>query len=414
MQIISTATTVQPEKNISIDANKAPAAEAPRVTKNNEETTTAADQHKSEQKDFSAMINDQAKKQDVVPSKSIKVVAETAIKLLVEDQPALLKEQKLDSKLPLVVKMNAKHSQEFEAAKKKGLVKDADLKADEEDADQLNESFVVKESALDETVIPLLVLNVGDKKEQKKAQNGAEEDSVALKLSELSVQTNNSVDSAPADASAVEVKPAGDHQNVKETSLQMNTTASSEKAEIQNVNLADAQASEPIVLVSDRRPQVDLSEAKPLEPSILIRQALRESGNAEIVQRAQFVLREHGAGEIRLTLKPESLGTVRINLSLDDHQVLGRIVVDSAEVKAAFDDNIADLRERMQRSGFTMGNLDVSVGQRNQDGQSFGQGEQGNQPFFSDRYREGSRAFTQVQEISRADSYRSVLVDMRA
>ena len=63
---------------------------------------------------------------------------------------------------------------------------------------------------------------------------------------------------------------------------------------------------------------------------------LREMAGSELVRASTMVLRD-GGGEIRLVLKPESLGSVRIRMNLVDNAIEGRIIVDSAAVKHVFD-----------------------------------------------------------------------------
>ncbi len=141
---------------------------------------------------------------------------------------------------------------------------------------------------------------------------------------------------------------------------------------------------EAVVVVNDRRTaesstpaELGLSEAS-FEESLLevkeptvrgVRQALTESGNGEIVRRAQIILNGQDSGEIRLTLRPEHLGTVRIHLNMEDGRVLGRIMVADTMVKAAFDDNMSDLRDSFLKNGL-QGELDVSVGDNRNGGAS--------------------------------------------
>ncbi|NIZ19385.1 flagellar hook-length control protein FliK [Entomospira culicis] len=99
-------------------------------------------------------------------------------------------------------------------------------------------------------------------------------------------------------------------------------------------------------------PKPLLDVAQKLEIQNAVRQALLQGGNTEIVQRAQFVVRTEEMGEIRLMLRPEHLGTVRVNLVVEDGRILGRIVVANEHVKAAFDDNMKDLRDAFLKSGF--------------------------------------------------------------
>ena len=89
---------------------------------------------------------------------------------------------------------------------------------------------------------------------------------------------------------------------------------------------------------------------------------LREEGNERIVRSARVVLRDRDNGEIRLILKPERLGEVRIRLSLKDNLIGGRILVENENVREAFERNLPELAAAFRDSGFDVGSLDVSVG----------------------------------------------------
>lgn len=88
---------------------------------------------------------------------------------------------------------------------------------------------------------------------------------------------------------------------------------------------------------------------------------LRDMAGSELVRASTMVLRD-GGGEIRLVLKPESLGSVRVRMNLVDNHIEGRIIVDSAAVKHVFDGSVDALRRALTAEGFQMGSLQVSVG----------------------------------------------------
>ncbi len=87
---------------------------------------------------------------------------------------------------------------------------------------------------------------------------------------------------------------------------------------------------------------------------------IREMTGADLVRTAGLVVRD-GGGEIRLTLKPESLGSVRIRLSLADGMVEGRIIVDTPEARQAFEAGLDSLTRALHADGFQTGSLSVSV-----------------------------------------------------
>lgn len=105
---------------------------------------------------------------------------------------------------------------------------------------------------------------------------------------------------------------------------------------------------------------------------------LRESGNLDIIQNAKMVLKDNNSGEIRLLMKPESLGYVRIKLTIEDNNIAGKIIVDNNSVKEIFESNMENLARSFRENGYSSANIDVSVGgeksgneKRNSDGSRF-------------------------------------------
>ncbi len=88
---------------------------------------------------------------------------------------------------------------------------------------------------------------------------------------------------------------------------------------------------------------------------------LRESVNSQIVKQAGIVVKGNGTGEIKLVMKPESLGKVRIQLSLNDNHIAGRIIVENNIVREIFESNLENLYKAFGSEGFEAGRLDVCV-----------------------------------------------------
>jgi len=89
-------------------------------------------------------------------------------------------------------------------------------------------------------------------------------------------------------------------------------------------------------------------------------QALR----SEVVRHSTMILRNDGQGELRLILKPESLGQVRIRLSMNNNHIEGRIIVENSTVKDMFDSNLAHLSQAFEKEGFSSASLEVAVGHK--------------------------------------------------
>jgi len=101
-----------------------------------------------------------------------------------------------------------------------------------------------------------------------------------------------------------------------------------------------------------------------------LQRAFLERTIPEVVQRTQIILREGGEGEIRLVLKPESLGSVRVRLQIGDSHLEGRIIVENNSVKELFESGLDQLKTALKGEGFQTANLEVTVGQGNTNGQS--------------------------------------------
>jgi hypothetical protein len=98
------------------------------------------------------------------------------------------------------------------------------------------------------------------------------------------------------------------------------------------------------------------------------------------------MLRDGGEGTIRLSLKPESLGNVKIRLEMTDNKIAGQIIVESDEALRAFEQEIRALEQAFRESGFEGASLEMAVaadGGQNGAGGQWKEGEAS--PFFSER-----------------------------
>jgi len=81
----------------------------------------------------------------------------------------------------------------------------------------------------------------------------------------------------------------------------------------------------------------------------------------EMVKHTGLILKDGGGGEIHLVLKPESLGSVRVRLNLDDNHIVGKIIVDNNTVKQIMEENLGHLETALQQNGYQAAAFDVSV-----------------------------------------------------
>ncbi|MDC7220160.1 MAG: flagellar hook-length control protein FliK [Spirochaetales bacterium] len=104
------------------------------------------------------------------------------------------------------------------------------------------------------------------------------------------------------------------------------------------------------------------------EVSRMFQDYMNETGNKELVRKIDFILKNDNAGEIKLILKPEALGNVRINLSLNDNHLAGKIFVDNSSVRDIFLNNMDELTSILKENGYEEAALEVWVGQEGRDG----------------------------------------------
>ena len=94
-----------------------------------------------------------------------------------------------------------------------------------------------------------------------------------------------------------------------------------------------------------------------------LHQFLKTTGKDNILQHARFVIRSGQEGDIRLLLKPEELGSVRVNLHLNNQFLNGRIVVDNPVARTLIEHNLPDLLRAFRENGIDIGSLDVTLDQ---------------------------------------------------
>jgi flagellar hook-length control protein FliK len=117
---------------------------------------------------------------------------------------------------------------------------------------------------------------------------------------------------------------------------------------------------------------------------------LREHLRDDIVRNASIVLRDGGEGTIRLALKPESLGNVKIRLEMTENKIAGKITVESEEAFRAFERELRAMERAFRDSGFDGATLEMAVSADGGRGSPGRQGEEGPVPYFSSRFRQGA------------------------
>jgi flagellar hook-length control protein FliK len=119
----------------------------------------------------------------------------------------------------------------------------------------------------------------------------------------------------------------------------------------------------------------------------MLARELHENLNGDIVRHASVMLRDGGEGTIRLSLRPETLGSVKIRLEITENKIMGRITVESDEAFKAFEQELHSLEESFLDSGFDGANLEMAF--FSEGGQEGRRGREGDS-LFSGRFAASS------------------------
>jgi flagellar hook-length control protein FliK len=110
------------------------------------------------------------------------------------------------------------------------------------------------------------------------------------------------------------------------------------------------------------------NQAKGSMENFLARE-LHSNLNGDIVRQAQLQLRSSNEATIKLALKPESLGNVKIRLEMTENKVTGKIIVESEEALRAFNEEVHNIEEAFRDSGFAGASIETHLAESGGGGQ---------------------------------------------
>lgn len=90
-------------------------------------------------------------------------------------------------------------------------------------------------------------------------------------------------------------------------------------------------------------------------------QSLRTTVPTDVVELARVVRRTAQSGEIRLVLKPEDLGRIRIRLDVSDGRIAGEIHVENTSIRRIVQENLPALERALAEAGLQANGLEVTV-----------------------------------------------------
>ncbi len=116
----------------------------------------------------------------------------------------------------------------------------------------------------------------------------------------------------------------------------------------------------PGTLAGEENRAADRREGEGKNFASMLSQELRNNAS-DFVKTGAIVLRDNNAGTIRLTLHPESLGSVKIKLELSgERRISGKIVVSSEEAYEAFNESLSGLQDAFVEGGFESAGFDLA------------------------------------------------------
>ncbi|GHV54923.1 hypothetical protein AGMMS49579_16480 [Spirochaetia bacterium] len=135
----------------------------------------------------------------------------------------------------------------------------------------------------------------------------------------------------------------------------------------------------------------------------ILARELHQNLNNDIVRQASVVLKDGGEGTIKLSLRPESLGNVKIRLEMAENKITGHIIVETDEALRAFEREVSSLEQAFKESGFEGADLEMSLASGNGGaGEQWREGEAS--PFFSERFATELAASQYDASIERTDT----------
>jgi flagellar hook-length control protein FliK len=118
------------------------------------------------------------------------------------------------------------------------------------------------------------------------------------------------------------------------------------------------------------------------------RRPITEAETARLLGRVAraFTAAQQGDGEIRLRLSPPELGSLRLQVQINDGALVARLEAETSAARTALIDNLPALRERLAEQGVRIERFDVDLMQRQPGGTPDQPGGRQQEP-LSDQFR---------------------------
>lgn len=141
----------------------------------------------------------------------------------------------------------------------------------------------------------------------------------------------------------------------------------------------------------------------------LLSRELHDHAAADIVKHASIILKDADKGTIRLSLKPEALGAIKIHLELTDNKIAGNILVETDEALKAFEKEIQALEQAFLEGGFDGVRLGLTLSSEGKEHDRQRQDKAQAQSFFSERFIAYDNSTGSIQE---SEEQRNTLINI--
>ncbi len=136
-------------------------------------------------------------------------------------------------------------------------------------------------------------------------------------------------------------------------------------------------------------------------------------GKDTILRHARFVIKNEHDSEIRLLLRPQELGVLRVRFQLQQNVLDGKFIVDSQYTKDIIEKSLADIQRHLREQGIESRELEVTI--NNQNKQFFGSPEESAREFGSRQYYvPGPEEQVITNRWSVAENYQTTLINLFA
>jgi flagellar hook-length control protein FliK len=210
------------------------------------------------------------------------------------------------------------------------------------------------------------------------AENGKAADTAAvLKVAVSSTTVTQTVQTANAPVSSLDSQVlrkllkidaqelvAAQNTEAANQTAKLNLGAGTPKLVLNGIQFEALKSADELLPVGDASGRISANQlvggfdAKSVLPSF---RGADETVMNQITERLQAAIRS-GLTEIRVQLRPESLGEVKLQIRVEHDVVFARIHVESQQVKQIVETNLQSLKESLLQQHLSCGSLEVSVG----------------------------------------------------